>query len=140
MKIAITGSSGLIGTALIKAISERGDTAVRIVRSSPGSNDVLWDINAGTIDTGKLEGIDAVVHLAGEGIGEAKWSPEQKKRIRESRTLSTALLAESLAGLESPPSVFVSGSAMGYYGDRGSQEMTEQSEPGVGFLVDVVEA
>lgn len=138
MKIAITGSSGLIGTALVSAITARGDTPIRIVRANPGPDEVLWDIEAGTIDVDKLDGVDAVVHLAGEGIGEARWSPEQKKRITESRTLSTALLAESLAGLESPPSVFVSGSATGFYGDRGSAEMTEQSEPGEGFLVDVV--
>lgn len=140
MKIAISGSSGLIGTALIEAITRRGDTAVRIVRSSPGPNDVLWDISAGTIDTEKLDGVDAVVHLAGEGIGEAKWSADQKKKILESRTLSTALLADALAGLDQKPSVFVSGSAMGIYGDRGDAKMTEQSDPGTGFLVDVVTA
>lgn len=140
MKIAITGSSGLIGTALIDQIKSRGDTALRIVRSSPGPDDVLWDISAGEIDVEKLEGVDAVVHLAGEGIGEAKWSSEQKKKISESRTLGTALLAEALAGLETKPKVFVSGSAMGYYGDRGSEELTEQAEPGTGFLPDVVVA
>ncbi len=140
MKIAITGSSGLIGSALIEAITARGDTAIRVVRSSPGPEDILWDIHAGTIDADKLEGVDAVVHLAGEGIGEAKWSPEQKRKILESRTLSTALLADTLAGLESKPSVFVSGSAMGIYGDRGDTKLDEQAERGEGFLTDVVVA
>ncbi len=140
MKIAITGSNGLIGTALIDAITARGDTAIRIVRSSPASSDVLWDIDAGTIDADKLEGIDAVVHLAGEGIGEAKWSPEQKKRILESRTLGTALLADTLAGLDEKPAVLVSGSAMGFYGDRGDTKLTEKAERGSGFLPDVVVA
>ena len=81
-----------------------------------------------------------MVHLAGEGIGEAKWSPEQKKKILESRTLSTALLADTLAGLQSKPDVFVSGSAMGIYGDRGDTKLTEQAERGQGFLTDVVVA
>lgn len=140
MKIAITGSSGLIGSALIKAITARGDTPVRIVRSSPGANDILWDIGAGTIDSDKLEGVDAVVHLAGEGIGEEKWSPEQKKKILDSRTLGTALLAEALAGLTEKPKVLVSGSAMGFYGDRGDTRLTEHAERGTGFLPDVVVA
>lgn len=140
MKIAITGSSGLIGSALIEAIVARGDTPVRIVRSTPGPNDVLWDISAGTIDASKLEGVDAVVHLAGEGIGEAKWSAEQKKKLVESRTLGTTLLAETLAGLEAKPKVLVSGSAMGFYGNRGDTQLTEQAERGAGFLPDLVVA
>ena len=140
MKIAITGSSGLIGTALIDAITARGDTPVRVVRSSPGPDDILWDINAGTIEADKLEGIDAVVHLAGEGIGEAKWSPEQKRKILESRTKGTALLANALAELDNKPSVFVSGSAMGFYGDRGDTKLDEHADPGQGFLTDVVVA
>ena len=138
MKIAITGSSGLIGSALIEAINDRGDDVVRVVRGSPGPQDVLWDIEAGTIDADKLDGVDAVVHLAGEGIGEAKWSPEQKKELLESRTLGTALLADSIAGLENKPKVLVSGSAMGFYGDRGAEKLNEQAEPGFGFLPELV--
>ena len=138
MKIAITGSSGLIGSALIEAINDRGDDVVRVVRGSPGPQDVLWDIEAGTIDADKLDGVDAVVHLAGEGIGEAKWSPEQKKELLESRTLGTALLADSIAGLENKPKVLVSGSAMGFYGDRGAEKLNEQAEPGTGFLPELV--
>lgn len=139
MKIAITGSSGLIGTALRKAIESRGDTAVRIVRRSPGADEIRWDIPGGTIEAEKLEGVDAVVHLAGEGIGEAKWTPAQKKGLTESRTKSTALLANALADLKDKPKVFVSGSAMGFYGDRGSDWLPETAERGIGFLPDLVE-
>jgi uncharacterized protein (TIGR01777 family) len=138
MKIAITGSSGLIGTALCEAILQRGDDPIRIVRSNPGPNDLVWDIEAGTIDTPRLEGVDAVVHLAGEGIAEKKWTPDQKAKIIESRRLGTALIAEAVAGLSTKPEVLVSGSAIGIYGDRGDEELTEQATPGSGFLTDVV--
>ena len=140
MLVAITGSSGLVGTALHAALQERGDDVVRIVRSNPGSGEVLWNIDAGEIDADGLDGADAVVHLAGEGIGDAKWSPEHKKKVIESRTLSTALLADTIAGLAHKPTVFVSGSAIGFYGDRGSADLTEQSDPGTGFLPDLVDA
>lgn len=140
MKIAITGSSGLIGTALIAAIEQRGDTAIRVVRSKAGPTDVAWDINAGTIEAEELEGIDALVHLAGEGIGENKWSAEHKKRVLDSRTLGTALIAETIAALTDGPSAFVCGSAMGFYGDRGDQKLTEKDPRGQGFLSDVVTA
>ena len=140
MLVAITGSSGLVGTALHAALQERGDDVVRIVRSNPGSGEVLWNIDAGEIDADGLDGVDAVVHLAGEGIGDAKWSPEHKKKVLESRTLSTALLADTIAGLAHKPTVFVSGSAIGFYGDRGSADLTEQSDPGTGFLPDLVDA
>jgi len=140
MRVAITGSSGLIGTALRKALSDRGDEIVRVVRSNPSGDDVLWDIAAGTIDSSKLEGVDAVVHLAGEGIGEKKWSPEQKQELLNSRTLGTALLAEAIAALPQPPKVFLSGSAIGIYGDRGDEVLTETSKPGAGFLSELCTA
>ena len=140
MKIAITGSSGLVGTALRTAIAERGDTAVRIVRSKAGPTDVLWDINAGTIESDELEGVDAVIHLAGAGIGDEKWSDERKKVLLESRTEGTTLLAETLAGLTEKPKVLVSGSAIGFYGDRGDEELTEASARGGGFLSDLTVA
>lgn len=140
MKIAITGSSGLIGTALISAIKERGDTVVRVVRGTAGANDVSWDINAGTIEASKLEGVDAVVHLAGAGIGDKKWTDDYKSLVVESRTLGTSLIAETIAGLDNKPKVFVSGSAMGFYGDRGDQRLTEKDPRGQGFLSDVVVA
>jgi len=140
MRVAITGSSGLIGTALREALNKRGDEVVRVVRSNAGAGDVLWDITAGTIDASTLEGVDAVVHLAGAGIGDAKWTPEYKQQVLESRTLGTALLADTIAGLDQKPSVFVSGSAIGFYGDRGSAELRETAERGDGFLADVTVA
>ncbi len=140
MKIAITGSSGLIGSALIEAIEARGDTAVRVVRRAAGPDEVRWDIAGGTIESDKLDGVDAVVHLAGEGIGEAKWTPSQKAKILDSRVDGTTLLAEALAGLDNKPNVFVSGSAMGIYGDQGATELSEDSPAGTGFLADVVVA
>lgn len=140
MRIAITGSSGLIGSALIAAIEARGDAALRIVRGGASADDVVWDINAGTIEADKLEGVDAVVHLAGAGIGDKKWTDEYKAQVIESRALGTALIAETIAGLDTPPKVFVSGSAMGYYGDRGDSRLTERDTRGQGFLSDVVTA
>jgi uncharacterized protein (TIGR01777 family) len=140
MDIAITGSSGLIGSALIEALRARGDRVVRVVRRSPGADEVQWDIDAGTIDAEGLEGIDAVVHLAGEGIGEKKWTPEQKRKVKESRTKGTALLSDALAGLTNKPSVFISGSAIGYYGNRGDEVLLESSTPGNDFLSEVVTA
>jgi uncharacterized protein (TIGR01777 family) len=137
MKIAITGSSGLIGTALCEAIVQRGDVPIRVLRSNAGPDDLVWDIEAGTIDSQRLDGVDAVVHLAGEGIGERKWTADQKVKIIESRRLGTSLIAETLAGLTKKPALFVSGSAIGFYGDRGDEELTEQSSAGAGFLTDV---
>ena len=140
MRVAITGSSGLIGTELRSALTKRGDTVVRIVRSNAGANDVLWDIAAGTIDSAALDGVDAVVHLAGEGIGEKKWTPEQKAKIRDSRVDGTTLIANTLAGMDNKPSVFLCGSALGFYGSRGDEKLTESSDRGSGFLSDVVVA
>lgn len=140
MDVAITGSSGLVGTALVTALRTRGDRAVRLVRHEPTTDDeVRWDPDAGTIDGEALEGVDAVVHLAGASIGEKKWTSEQKRRILESRTLGTGLLAETLAHLARKPLVLVSGSAVGWYGNRGSEELTEASPlpPEPDFTADV---
>ena len=137
MDVAITGSHGLIGTALTTALSQRGDTVRRIVRSNPGPKDLRWDIDAQTLDPAGLEGVDAVVHLAGEGIGEKRWSDEQKRRVLESRTRGTTLLARTLAGLGRRPAVLVSASAVGYYGDRGDEVLTEDSPSGDGFTAEV---
>ncbi len=137
MDVAITGSSGLIGTALANALHERGDRVVPVVRGN--GLGLRWDPAAGTIDSAGFEGFDAVVHLAGEGIGEKKWTDEQKRKIRDSRVRGTELLAGTLAGLERRPSVLVSGSAVGWYGDRGDERLTEASGPGPtdDFLVNV---
>ena len=138
MDIAITGSSGLIGTALRTSLEAAGHNAIRVVRS--GSDGIGWDPAAGRIDAAGFEGIDAVVHLAGEGIGERRWNDEVKKSILDSRVDGTTLLAETLAGLQNPPKVLLSGSATGYYGERGDEILTEESSKGEGFLSDVVEA
>jgi uncharacterized protein (TIGR01777 family) len=140
MRIAITGSSGMIGSALAASLEADGHTAIRIVRSGGGPGTVRWDIHAGTIDAAGLEGLDGVVHLAGEGIAEKRWTDEQKRRILESRTQGTSLLAGALASLTARPPVLVSGSAIGYYGNRGDEQLTEASERGAGFLADVVAA
>jgi uncharacterized protein (TIGR01777 family) len=138
-RVAITGSSGLIGGALGASLRGDGHRVVRVVRRPPaGPDELRWDPDRGTIDRARLEGVDAVVHLAGAGIGDHRWTDEYKRTILESRTRSTALLAATLAGLDRPPSVLVSGSAIGVYGDRGDEVLTEQSPPGTSFLADVV--
>jgi uncharacterized protein len=127
MDVAITGASGLIGTALGNALRARGDRVVTVGRGA--SADVRWDPMAGTIDGDALHGVHAVVHLAGESLGEKKWTPEQKERILESRVRGTELISTTIAGFATPPSVLVSGSAIGYYGDRGDEVLTEASAP-----------
>lgn len=138
MHVAITGSSGLIGTALRSHLTAKGHQVTRIVRS--GNDGIVWDIAAGTIDKAGLEGVDAVVHLAGEGIGERRWSDEVKASILNSRVDGTRLLASALADLDKPPSVLLSGSAIGIYGDRGDERLTESSTQGEGFLAEVTAA
>jgi hypothetical protein len=139
MDIAITGASGLIGRALTADLERDGHRVVAVSRSSggPGEGILVWDPPAGRIDRAGLEGIDAVVHLAGAGIGDHRWTDAYKREIRESRAQGTRLLAETLAGLQRPPSVLVSSSAIGYYGNRGDEVLTEQSPPGEGFLAEV---
>ena len=137
MDIAITGSNGLIGTALADALHARGDRVIPVLRGE--GLGVRWDPETGAIDADCLDGVDAVVHLAGEGIGEKRWTPDQKLRIRDSRVRGTDLLTQTLAGLAQPPAVLVSGSAIGWYGNRGEEELTETSASGDrdAFLVDV---
>lgn len=137
MRILISGANGLIGTALQSELHRRGHAVVRLTRGSAGPDAVHWDPMAGEIDTAGLEGVQAVVHLAGESIAESRWTDEQKARILESRTRGTTLLAEAVVGMASPPSVVLSGSAIGYYGDRGDEVLTEASAPGTDFLADV---
>ncbi len=141
MQIAITGVSGLIGTALAGALRADGHTVRPLVRgpsTDPGA--VRWDPTTGTIDAASLAGVDAVVHLAGAGIGDKRWSEARKREIRDSRTRGTDLLARTLATLSPPPAVLVSGSAVGFYGDRGDEVLTELSAPGDDFLAGVVQA
>jgi uncharacterized protein (TIGR01777 family) len=136
--VIVSGSHGLIGSALVPALTAAGHRVRRLVRGAPGPDEVAWDPGAGTVDAGGLAGADAVVNLAGVGIGDKRWTTEQKQRIRDSRINGTTALAEALAGLPTPPAVLVSGSAVGYYGDRGDEVLTEASGPGEGFLADVV--
>lgn len=138
MRILVTGSSGLIGSALVASLEGDGHSVVRLVRRpAPSADEVTWDPVAGTIDASRLAGIDAAVHLAGEGIGAKRWTREQKQRITESRVRGTTLLASTFAALDPRPGVFVSGSAVGYYGLRGDEVLTEESSPGTGFLAEL---
>jgi uncharacterized protein len=132
--VLVTGSHGLIGSALIPRLRADAQRVVRLVRGEPeGSDDVRWDPAAGTIDAAGLDGVDAVVHLAGAGIADKKWTPERKQLILESRTQGTDLLARTLAGLPHPPAVLISSSGVGYYGNRGAEELTEEAPPGDDF-------
>ncbi len=144
MEVAITGVGGLIGSALARSLRADGHVVRPLVRpasnGAPSAAAIRWDPTAGTIESDALEGIDAVVHLAGAGIGDKRWSPARKREIRESRVRGTDLLARTLAGLSRPPGVFVCGSAVGFYGDRGDEVLTEQSTPGTDFLAGVVQA
>ena len=138
-RYAITGSTGLIGEALIASLTADGHDIQRVVRSRSGAGpeDVVWDLGARAIEKEKLEGVDVVVHLAGEPIGSSRWTEETKRRILDSRVVGTSLLAETLAGLDSPPSVLLSSSAVGFYGDRGDEVLTEESSAGDDFLAEV---
>ena len=142
MDIAITGSTGLIGTALSSRLAGDGHTVIPVVRRAvaPGEPALQWDPATGSIDAAGFEGLDAVVHLAGAGIGDKRWTVERKREILESRTKSTALLATTLAGLDRPPAVLISGSAIGFYGERGDELLTEQSPPGEDFLAEICTA
>lgn len=134
MDVAISGSTGLIGNAFFAALEKRGDRAIRIVRTKPTDDEIGWDPGAGRIDAAALDGVDAIVNLSGESLGNKRWTPAQKAKLESSRIGSTTLLAETMANLENKPSVFLSGSAVGYYGDRGDEELTEQSGPGSIYL------
>lgn len=138
MRVLLTGSHGLVGTALIKSLTASNHDVSRLVRgSSTDGTEIRWNPEAGTIDKEKLEGFDVVFHLAGESIASGRWTGEKKRRIRESRVKGTQLLAKTLAQLHQRPPTLVSASAIGYYGDRGDELLTEQSRVGSGFLSDV---
>jgi uncharacterized protein len=136
--VAVTGSHGFIGSSLLPALTRAGHRPVRLVRRQPAGDDELgWDPEAGTIDAAGLDGIGGVIHLAGAGIGDERWTDARKRLILESRTQGTGLLVRTLAGLTRPPSVLVSASAIGYYGDRGDEPLDEQSSPGDDFVAGV---
>src|SRR6266550_738325 len=121
MRVVVTGSHGLIGSALVKALGARGDDVLRLVRGQPQAGQARWDPAAAEIDATALEGADAVVHLAGVGIGDRRWTEEHKRAVLDSRVQGTTLLARTLASLAAKPAVLVSASAIGYYGDRGDE-------------------
>jgi len=138
MKILVSGSHGLVGKALIRSLTSDGHEIVRLVRGKPsGATEIEWHPNQEKLDAASLEGLDAVVHLAGESIASGRWTDEKKRAIRDSRVKGTALLSDALARLSRPPSVFVSASAIGYYGNRGDELLTEKSAPGDDFLANV---
>jgi uncharacterized protein (TIGR01777 family) len=141
VKIAVTGSTGLIGTALVTRLHQAGHDVLRLVRHAPRrADEVTWDPVAGTIDVDRLAGVEAAVHLAGAGVGDKRWTEEYKRVIRDSRVLGTRTLVKALTSLDPLPRVLVSGSAVGFYGDRGDEELTEDSAAGQGFLAGVVRA
>jgi hypothetical protein len=135
MKVAITGASGLVGSALVPFLTTGGHEVVRLVRRAPLAKDeVRWDPEAGAIDRAALEGVDAVVNLSGESIADGRWSDARKALLRSSRVGPTRLLAQTLAGLKKKPKVLVSASAIGYYGNRGEAWVTEKDTPTDDFL------
>lgn len=140
MRVAVTGASGMIGSALVESLEADDHEVVALVRRTPSSGEVRWDPAAGEIDAAGLEGLDGVVHLAGAGIADKRWTDERKRQILESRTKGTSVLCEALASLQQRPTVVVGGSAIGYYGDRPGVTLTEADGPGEGFLADVVVA
>ncbi len=140
MKIIVTGSTGLIGKALVASLIARGDEVTCLVRGAAhpqradGAREVLWNPARNELDGTELEGHDAAIHLAGDPIAEGRWTEEKKRRIRESRVQGTTLLAETLTRLTTPPRVLLSASAVGYYGERGAAVLGETSAPGTDFL------
>ena len=141
MKVAVTGASGLIGSALVPHLRARGDEVLTLVRRAPHApGEVRWDPDAGDVDLAGLAGTDAVIHLSGAGVGDQRWTEEYKQLILTSRVNSTRTIATAMAALDPLPSVLVSGSAMGIYGDRGDEQLTERSAPGEGYFPDVVTA
>ena len=140
MRVAVSGSTGLVGSALVEKLVSDGYEVVRLVRPTTRSanpGDIRWDPKTGAIDQAALEGVDAVVHLAGETISALRWTRDKRRQIRESRVRGTDTLARAIAGLSRKPSVLVCAGATGYYGDRGDEVLDERSRAGQGFLATV---
>lgn len=134
-RIAVTGASGLIGSALVRSLTADGHEVVRLVRrAAKGADEVCWDPEGQYVDAAALDGCDAVVNLAGAGVGDHRWTDAYKKTVRDSRVLGTAALAEAVAALDRPPRVWVNGSAIGFYGETGDRAVDEDAPPGDGFL------
>ena len=138
MTIAVSGASGLVGSALVARLRENGKEVLPLVRnSSTDVAGVLWNPDTGKIESAKLEGVEAVVHLAGENISTNRWTTAKKQRIRDSRVRGTELLCRALADLEQPPATLIAASAIGYYGDRGDHPCDESTASGSDFLAEV---
>lgn len=137
LTVVITGASGLVGFELSAFLRSAGHRVLSLVRREPQEDEILWDINSGRIETKKLEGVDGVIHLAGENIGSGRWTDEKKKRIEDSRVRGTSLLVEALNSLKSPPKVLISTSAVGYYGIKSNVVANEAAGPGKDFLAQV---
>lgn len=141
MKVAISGASGLVGTALAESLAGSGHQVLKLVRRVPiRADEVRWWPLAGELDLARLAGVDAIVHLAGESINSGRWTANVKRRIVESRVQGTRTIATAVSQLRPPPQVVVSASAVGYYGDRGDEVLTEASPPGTGFMAETVQA
>lgn len=141
MKVAITGASGLIGSALVPHLRSRGDDVLRLVRrSAVAPDEVEWNPTTGSVDLDGLAGIDAVVHLAGAGVGDHRWTDEYKRTILDSRVDGTQTIVRAITELPERPRALVAGSAIGWYGDTGDRAVDESAPAGTGFLADVVRA
>ncbi len=138
--VAVTGASGLIGRAVTAALKDEGVRVLPLVRRAPGPGEAFWDPEAGILDAGALEGADAVVHLAGDNLGQGRWTPAKKARILESRVRGTRVLCGGLARVRQRPAVLVCASAIGFYGDGGEAELDETCPKGAGFLPEVCAA
>lgn len=139
MRVAVTGASGLIGSALVPALRAQGHEVVRLVRrASAAADEVRWDPASGDVDLAGLAGVDGIVHLAGAGVGDHRWTDAYKAEILNSRVRGTDTIARAAAALDPQPAVLVSGSAIGYYGDTGDHAVDESAPQGAGFLADVV--
>jgi uncharacterized protein (TIGR01777 family) len=143
MKLLVSGSSGLVGSALSRSLHQKGDHVFRLYRApsfQTRSTDIVWNAGTGEVDTAQLEGFDAIIHLAGDSIANGRWTNEKKERIRSSRIVPTEHLSNILARLHRPPKVFICASAIGYYGDRKVDILDEKAAPGIGFLSEVCQA
>ena len=141
MRVAITGASGLIGTALVDHLRSQGHEVFKLVRrTASASDEISWDPIAGTVDLNALQGLDGVVHLAGAGVGDHRWSDEYKREILDSRVKGTNTIVNAMLQLDPKPRVLVSGSAIGWYGDTADRAVDETAPAGEGFLADVVQA